>query len=102
MTDPHHELRPRWNRLWLRFGADAIPSLDPVIAAYQLPKRHYHNLHHIRQCLAELDGLRAACKAPDVVELAIWYHDIVYDATKKRQRSAIIRSCRDGYARGRH
>ncbi|MEM7011611.1 MAG: hypothetical protein AAF585_09025 [Verrucomicrobiota bacterium] len=40
--------------------------------------RAYHNLQHIADCLAELDDVETPAGA-DAIELAIWYHDVVYD-----------------------
>ena len=55
------------------------PKLE---AAYAEPHRRYHTREHIEQCLALLD------KVPDlmdserrILELAIWWHDAVYDPT---------------------
>lgn len=56
---------------------------DALIAAYNAPGRHYHNLAHIRDCLAKLahvDGLSDAER--DILSEAIWWHDVVYDPTR--------------------
>src|SRR5579872_1353094 len=56
---------------------------EDLIAAYAAPNRHYHNLAHIRDCLdqlARVDGLSAVER--DVLESAIWWHDVVYDPTR--------------------
>jgi predicted metal-dependent HD superfamily phosphohydrolase len=59
-----------------------------VIAAYQQPHRHYHNLEHLQAVLEELDALRAVARLEAVkrsveldevaVELAAFFHDVVY------------------------
>jgi predicted metal-dependent HD superfamily phosphohydrolase len=88
------ELRHRWDALWARLNVTAArtPSIEPLIAAYDEPVRAYHNLHHIMQCLRELDQMRIQCVGADAVELAIWYHDVVYDSTRhdNEERSAAI------------
>lgn len=49
-------------------------------ARYSEPHRHYHNLRHIESMLARMDEL-----APDdpAMELAIWFHDVIYDPRKR-------------------
>lgn len=56
---------------------------DALIAAYTAPGRHYHDLTHIEDCLAALaavDNLSASER--DILTEAIWWHDVVYDATR--------------------
>jgi predicted metal-dependent HD superfamily phosphohydrolase len=81
MIDPSAKLEPRWNALWARLGvpADRAPSAAPLFHAYQSPQRYYHNLSHILDCLNEFNAMSHLCDDPDAVELAIWYHDAVYD-----------------------
>ncbi|SDN64433.1 phosphohydrolase [Afipia sp. GAS231] len=56
---------------------------ESLAAAYAAPCRHYHNLAHIEDCLAALarvDNLSAAER--EILSEAIWWHDVVYDATR--------------------
>lgn len=56
---------------------------EALVAAYSAPGRHYHNLAHIEDCLAALarvDNLSAAER--EILSEAIWWHDVVYDATR--------------------
>jgi predicted metal-dependent HD superfamily phosphohydrolase len=78
------ELRRRWDALWARLNvpSDRAPALAPLLAAYGQPPRAYHSLRHIFHCLRELDAQRDLCDDPNAVELAIWYHDAVYDPTR--------------------
>lgn len=77
-------LREKWNSLWLRLGVarQSIPAIDPLLSAYQASSRHYHNLRHIEHCLVELGTLRQSCEDANAVALAVWFHDLVYDATR--------------------
>ena len=43
---------------------------------YGEPHRAYHNLHHIERMLG---FFHAMCEPDDAMELAIWFHDAVYD-----------------------
>ena len=56
---------------------------DDLVAAYTAPGRHYHNLAHIEDCLgalARVDNLSALER--EILSEAIWWHDVVYDATR--------------------
>lgn len=87
-----HDLRERWNRLWHSLGATGSPdaSFDALAAAYTAPQRAYHNLHHIEMCLDELERAEFLAEREPEIELAIWYHDAVYDprARDNEERSA--------------
>ncbi len=56
---------------------------------YAEPHRHYHTLTHIFRCLRQLDAARSLIEAPDAVEIAVWFHDVVHkpDACDNEQRS---------------
>ncbi len=67
--------------------------------AYAEAHRAYHSWTHIEALLADFARLRAATKAPDAVEIAIWYHDAVYapfSKTNERDSAARMRSDLDG------
>jgi predicted metal-dependent HD superfamily phosphohydrolase len=46
---------------------------------YAEPDRYFHTIEHIDYCLEMFDQVRELCANPDAVELAIWFHDAVYD-----------------------
>jgi len=46
---------------------------------YDEPFRQYHNLHHILDCLRLCDEVGSLLVDRDAVELALWFHDAVYD-----------------------
>src|SRR5215471_11669866 len=88
----------RWQKLWQAAGAagDASAWYQRLTHAYAEPQRHYHNQQHIAECLAEFDAARQLAKQPDAVELALWFHDAVYDprAPDNEERSAALaREC---------
>jgi predicted metal-dependent HD superfamily phosphohydrolase len=71
----------RFGELVQRLGAaaDPRPLADAVLAAWAEPDRRYHDLDHLRDCLAELDGAPADGADRDRVEAALWFHDAIYD-----------------------
>jgi len=73
--------RERWVTLWQAVYASGDPSpwYERLSAAYYEPHRHYHNQQHIAECLAEFDQARHLAWRPATVELALWFHDAVYD-----------------------
>ncbi len=85
-----------WRGLWLRLGAsgDPGPSGTALAARYAEPQRAYHTLQHITECLRLLDGLRHTVPHPEIVELALWFHDAIYDprAADNEERSAALAS----------
>jgi predicted metal-dependent HD superfamily phosphohydrolase len=52
--------------------------------------RHYHTLEHIDACLAWLDEVKPSAEYPAEIELALWFHDAIYDPRAKdnERRSA--------------
>lgn len=46
---------------------------------YNEPHRHYHNLSHIKALHSHFDSVKPFLKNPHAVELAIFYHDVIYD-----------------------
>lgn len=77
------DLAARWHRLTAPFVPDVArreAEFQRLAAAYQAPTRHYHTLHHIANLLQRLDATALQDRA--VVELAVWFHDAVYNALK--------------------
>jgi predicted metal-dependent HD superfamily phosphohydrolase len=84
----------RWTTLWKRLGArgDASAIYNDLVARYSEPDRAYHTLEHIGHCLNEFEHVRHLATNPDAVELALWYHDAIYDTKAKdnEDRSAAL------------
>jgi predicted metal-dependent HD superfamily phosphohydrolase len=94
-----------WNQLWRRVaGQDAPPeTYHELVSLYSQQHRYYHNLRHIAECLAEFSHVRDLAQQPDAVELAIWFHDAVYDthAQDNEEKSAHLAKERIADAGGR-
>lgn len=71
-----------WQLLWHELSAqgDPRPLHQRLVAAYNEPTRHYHNLQHLDECLAELAGESHTLTQPAWVAAAVWFHDAVYDS----------------------
>jgi predicted metal-dependent HD superfamily phosphohydrolase len=72
----------RFRSLWLRQQPN-LPDGSQVVYqqlldAYNEPHRVYHNLGHIESCLTIFDRVSELLDDPDAVELAIWFHDVIY------------------------
>lgn len=50
---------------------------------YNQSSRHYHNLAHIYNFLKLVDYYQHSIQEPFLFELAIWYHDAIYEAKAK-------------------
>jgi predicted metal-dependent HD superfamily phosphohydrolase len=81
-----------WQRLWGELGARTVSGglLNQLVAAYSERHRHYHTLRHLRECLAQFDAAASLARQPADVELALWFHDAVYDPQRddNEERSA--------------
>ena len=72
------------------FHPEITDQLPAPLAAYARPERHYHNVHHVAECLRELDAVRAGFENPAAAGAALLFHDCVYDPTRgdNEERSA--------------
>jgi len=57
--------------------------MHKLIAAYEQPQRKYHTLQHLNECIALLEPHLHLAKYPAEVEIALWFHDAVYDVKAK-------------------
>jgi predicted metal-dependent HD superfamily phosphohydrolase len=89
MTQPPIEA---WQRAWSALGVrGADPALlDELVRCYAEPHRKYHTRQHLRECFAQFELLRDAAEHPEAIELALWFHDAIYDTHRddNEQRSA--------------
>lgn len=71
----------RWTALWQALGASSIdkPLFSSLLERYSEPHRKYHTLQHLNECLNNFEPLSRLPSHPAEVELAIWFHDAIYD-----------------------
>jgi predicted metal-dependent HD superfamily phosphohydrolase len=62
-----------------------------LLTQYCRPDRHYHGAGHIVSMLDGFDTLKAKFEHPVAAELAIFFHDVIYDAHRSdnEEQSAI-------------
>ena len=79
------QIKTRWAELWqeLRVKDGQEPALAALVAHYSEPHRAYHNLAHVMDCLEQFEAVRSLVHDPTTVEMAIWYHDAIYDPRAK-------------------
>jgi predicted metal-dependent HD superfamily phosphohydrolase/GMP synthase-like glutamine amidotransferase len=95
------QLRRSWQRAWRNAGMLEPDSKmdwntnfalrDELLLAYAQPQRAYHTLQHLSECIAHFESQvaqravdgheqhQSACAHPGAVELALWFHDAVYE-----------------------
>ncbi|MGH2537556.1 MAG: metalloprotease family protein [Candidatus Promineifilaceae bacterium] len=91
----------RWRRLMAGLGAE--PAAAEALFAelerrYTASERHYHNFRHIGSVLEMLDELRPLACNFSAVQLAAWFHDVIYDARandNEAQSAAFARAALD-------
>lgn len=71
----------RWVDLCSRLEVGKEPEMwyGELEKAYSSPVRAYHNLEHVAFCLEQFELLRSLATHAKAVELAIWFHDSIYD-----------------------
>jgi predicted metal-dependent HD superfamily phosphohydrolase len=81
------DLVERWTAL---AGEQTRPLGEELLARYAEPHRRYHTIAHLEAVLDLVDELEADTDDPDVVRLAAWFHDAVYDPERddNEERSA--------------
>ena len=82
--DVRDRLLERWLDLckWIDAKGDVAYQGElfyRLIYYYEQPGRYYHTLFHIKDCLVKFDEVKRLLEEPDVVELAIWFHDAIYE-----------------------
>lgn len=77
-----HQFESYWqqfsNHLMLA-DAHSKALLRLLLDAYSEPQRHYHTIQHIVECLAFFHQIKNQLSDPIAVELAIWFHDAIYN-----------------------
>jgi len=85
MTHTPPEAMDLLARSWRRCTSALAPRtiagsvFDQLLARYSEPHRKYHTLQHLTECLAHVEAVRHLAEHPGEVEIALWFHDGIYD-----------------------
>lgn len=82
----HNDLQQRWKALSDRQGIflkKADGHFATIIQHYTESNRHYHNLQHLHAMFRHLQAHEQALENAKAVYLAVFYHDIIYNALRK-------------------
>ena len=82
-----------WQHTLQPFGVDQVAAekaFNLLVEAYSTPSRYYHILKHIDRVLSTIQILQGYTNNLAAVQLAAWFHDVVYDTEAKdnEERSA--------------
>lgn len=91
MTNEH--LKQRFYDLHSSQQKDIVDQCwNRIYSSYRESQRHYHTLKHLCDLFHQLDQVKHLLKNVRVVEMAIYYHDIVYRPgnADNEERSAVI------------
>jgi predicted metal-dependent HD superfamily phosphohydrolase len=75
------KLTDRWAETWADLALNVPDNqvLDELLQHYREPHRAYHTLRHLEECFGHFDAVRNLCTHSGEVQLALWFHDAIYD-----------------------
>lgn len=79
-----HDLKHRWEQLFPDSEAAQLAAqlwLE-IESQYSEKSRYYHTLKHLYHMFQEYDRIKTSIYDNMAFEFAIWYHDIIYKASK--------------------
>ena len=87
------EIKEGWHGLWYRIGAQGHNAWEVYLGLFERyaeEHRYYHAFPHIMQMLKEFEKVKNLCIQPNAVEMALYYHDAIYDlsANDNEEKSA--------------
>ncbi len=96
--DPSGTFVSRWQGLAANLGLGRAKSQevgDYQLAEYSGNDRHYHGVGHIVSMLEGFDALKATFDNPLAAELAIFFHDVIYDPSRHDNEEQSARKMQD-------
>lgn len=88
MTNAFH--LASWQRAWAGIGATGSGAEihAALVQRYAEAHRAYHTLQHLGECLAAFEPVRHLAEHTADVEMALWFHDAVYDVHRHDNEEA--------------
>jgi predicted metal-dependent HD superfamily phosphohydrolase len=69
-----------WHSTWSDLRLPAPHHVfEDLLARYAEPHRAYHTAQHLEECHDQYTRARALAQEPGAVQLALWFHDAIYD-----------------------
>lgn len=62
--------------------AESSMLWQDIASRYNEPQRAYHSLQHIQQLFAQFEKIKQHLYEPNIIALALYYHDVIYDPTR--------------------
>lgn len=73
-----------WRRSWSGLGCrgDGAALRAELLLRYSEAHRAYHTRQHLQECLEAFEVVRSFAQHPHEVEMALWFHDAVYEVRR--------------------
>jgi predicted metal-dependent HD superfamily phosphohydrolase len=73
-----------WTATWNGLGVEApdVRLFEELMGRYSEPARHYHTVRHLDECFDRLAESRQFAEHAHEIELALWFHDAIYDVRR--------------------
>ncbi|MFP6582318.1 MAG: hypothetical protein VCD00_07150 [Candidatus Hydrogenedentota bacterium] len=72
-------LKERWLKLMEKLTlGENISSFENILSKDDERHRHYHTAEHLTNVLSDLDRVRESAESPEEIEMALWFHDVIY------------------------
>jgi predicted metal-dependent HD superfamily phosphohydrolase len=93
-------LRRSWARACAAIGTRHDEALrEHLLAAYAQPHRKYHTLQHLTECIATLARSPVRPARLGEIEIALWFHDAIYDLGRDDNEARSAEWAKDGLIR---
>jgi len=82
-------LSDHWRDTWSDLGLSQPDAslFSELLARYSEPGRAYHTCQHLEECFSQFSAARALARHPGEVQLALWFHDSIYDTRSSTNES---------------